>query len=166
MQGTLVGVFYASPSVRASLTRHNQIKFHLCCNQKTFTYESRTMATQLDTTIVSGLLKASESPMTSTNLAKPSSKKRKRDVDDATAVSGLSKACESFLPRPPSPLPISTTKPTKPQGKKEKIEDILSLIPPHETVIFDPLPVPNRRTAQLCLPSNIDILDPYAVFSR
>ena len=70
-----------------------------------------------------------------------------------------------FLPRPPSPLPISTTKPTKPQGKKEKIEDILSLIPPHETVIFDPLPVPNRRTAQLCLPSNIDILDPYAVFS-
>jgi hypothetical protein len=54
---------------------------------------------------------------------------------------------------------------TKPKAKKKTLDEILALIPDLKNVIFDPLPLPNRRKAELRIPDGVDRTNPYALFS-
>ena len=49
-------------------------------------------------------------------------------------------------------------------NKKKTLDEILALIPDTKDVVFDPLPLPNRRKAELRIPEGVDCTDPYALF--
>jgi hypothetical protein len=59
--------------------------------------------------------------------------------------------------------PAHPTKKSKPQATKKTLEEVLNLIPKLQDVIFDPLPIPNTRNAQLRIPNGVDLMDPYAL---
>ena len=79
-------------------------------------------------------------------------------VDNPTK-SAVAESTGSTESKPPT-LP---TKKSKPQSTKKTLEEVLNLIPKLQDVIFDPLPIPNTRDAQLHILDGVDLMDPYAL---
>jgi hypothetical protein len=80
--------------------------------------------------------------------------------DDIEACEASREATKMTESSKAIPLPMKATK-----SKTKTLDEILALILDLKNVVFDPLPLPNRRKAELRIPEGVDYTDPYALYS-